>query len=58
MKNISVKRKCLKQKVPMVSIPRLMLDAIDVKEGGSLTLTLNCKSGCIEIRRTEDDKNN
>ena len=42
----------------MVSIPRLMLDAIDVKEGGSLTLTLNCKSGCIEIRRTEDDKNN
>jgi antitoxin component of MazEF toxin-antitoxin module len=58
MKNISVKRKCLKQKVPMVSIPRIMLNALDVEEGNHLKLTLNCKSNCIEIRRAEDDKNN
>lgn len=54
MKNIYVKRKCLNQKVPMVSIPKIMLDALNVKTGNTLRLTLNHKTNCIEIRKEED----
>lgn len=46
--------KCLKQKVPMITLPKVMYEALNIKTGDILELTLNIKKECIEVRSVKD----